>query len=61
VDNRAIEKRDDFGLKVIERQYSKEKLASLISTPFQTTIKLPIENINTWRKQFNPSLVELAP
>lgn len=61
VDNRAIEKRDDFNLMVVERQHIAEKLPQAIYSPFDTKINLPIDNINTWRKQFNPSLEDLVP
>lgn len=52
VDNRAEEKRKDFNLKVIARQDLRECLTKEIGRSFTTDIKIPIDNINTWREQF---------
>lgn len=59
VDNRAIEKRNDFNLNVIEREQM-EKLSETIRTPFSTHITLPVEKINVWREQFNTSVADLV-
>lgn len=52
IDNRAIEKKKDFNLKVIERMNMKSELENMIKSDFKTEIKLPIENINIWKSQF---------
>lgn len=52
VDNRAIEKSKDINLKIILRDDIENKLESMIQENFKTEIKLPINNIITWKKQF---------
>ncbi len=52
IDNRALEKQKDFNLHVIERKYLKAELLQRINSGFKTQIKLPLDNINTWKKQF---------
>ena len=54
IDNRAIEKRDDFNLMVIERGNT-EKLSEIIAAPFHTSIQIPTDNIDKWKAQFNGS------
>jgi polysaccharide pyruvyl transferase WcaK-like protein len=51
VDNRAIEKRRDFNLEVVDRG-DFERLKFLISENFSTNIKLKNENISHWKSQF---------
>ncbi|MEJ7645281.1 MAG: polysaccharide pyruvyl transferase family protein [Chryseolinea sp.] len=53
IDNRAEEKRKDFGLPVLDRTKI-EELDSLLNTAFKTTIRLPGENISKWKAQFRP-------
>lgn len=53
VDNRAIEKKKDFNLKVIERKDQKELLENTILSNFSTEIKVPLENIAKWKEQFS--------
>lgn len=52
IDNRAIEKSKDFNLPIIDRTHIKTHLARMISSEFRTEIKIPLENIITWKKQF---------
>ncbi len=52
VDNRAIEKKKDFNLNVIERKELEYKLEILINSEFKTEIKIPSENIARWKNQF---------
>ena len=52
VDNRAIEKKKDFNLKVIERKDLLTELNTLINSDFKTTIKIPLGNIQKWKSQF---------
>lgn len=53
VDNRAIEKKKDFNLNVLERNELEGKLNSLLNSEFQTEVKIPLENIAKWKNQFN--------
>jgi polysaccharide pyruvyl transferase WcaK-like protein len=52
IDNRAMEKRKDFNLPVVERGDIKS-LEYIISNSFETDIHLPVENINKWKSQFD--------
>jgi polysaccharide pyruvyl transferase WcaK-like protein len=52
VDNRAIEKRNDFNLTVIERD-NPAKLSEMIEMPFNTKLILPTEKIAAWKAQFS--------
>ena len=52
VDNRAIEKKKDFNLMVIERRDLKDNLKRLIDSELKMDIKIPIANINKWKAQF---------
>ena len=52
IDNRAIEKSQDINLKIILRDEIENKLETMIQEDFKTDIKLPIENILKWKKQF---------
>lgn len=52
VDNRAIEKKKDFNLNVIERKDLKNNLEGMINTEFETKINIPMENIEKWKSQF---------
>lgn len=51
VDNRAIEKKKDFNLNVIER-INLKNLDDYINSEFKTDIKLDFEVIDNWKKQF---------
>lgn len=51
VDNRAIEKKRDFGLEVVDRT-DFGRLSFLINENFSTKIKLKNENISHWKAQF---------
>ena len=51
VDNRALEKKRDFNIPVIERQKIDE-LPKLINSSYITDIHIPIEEINRWKRQF---------
>jgi polysaccharide pyruvyl transferase WcaK-like protein len=51
IDNRAIEKQKDFNLTIINRDkidYLKDKILS----SFNTDIRIPVSNIDLWKKQF---------
>lgn len=52
IDNRAIEKQKDFNLNVVLRS-NVEKLESIINSEFSTNIKIPLDNINKWKSQFD--------
>lgn len=52
VDNRAIEKKKDFNLTVIERSELKNNLKKLIDSELKMDIKIPIDNIARWKCQF---------
>lgn len=51
IDNRATEKAKDFNLTVLDREKI-DQLEKLIQTPFETQIKIPVENIAKWKSQF---------
>ncbi|THE09064.1 polysaccharide pyruvyl transferase family protein [Bacillus timonensis] len=51
IDNRAREKSKSFNLPIIERD-NIQGLNEMINSQLATEIKIPIENINRWRKQF---------
>ncbi|HPF12211.1 MAG TPA: polysaccharide pyruvyl transferase family protein [Flavobacteriaceae bacterium] len=51
IDNRAIEKKKDFNVPVLERAHI-SALKSTIQSSFSTQINLPMEKINTWKQQF---------
>lgn len=51
VDNRALEKKKDFNLNVLERKNISE-LENIINDSFVTDIRLNLNNINSWKKQF---------
>ncbi len=52
VDNRAIEKKKDFNLTVIERSVLKANLKQLIVSELKMDINIPLANINKWKAQF---------
>lgn len=52
VDNRATEKRRDFGLPVLERE-ELPNLDAMIRAKTATSIRLPMEAIARWRGQFS--------
>lgn len=52
VDNRAIEKKKDFNLTVIERHELNSDLKKLINSELKTDIKIPTDNIVKWKAQF---------
>ncbi|WP_407269620.1 polysaccharide pyruvyl transferase family protein [Radiobacillus sp. PE A8.2] len=52
IDNRALEKSKDFNLTVVDRKDIAD-LEGKINSEFTTTINIPLENINKWKKQFN--------
>ena len=51
IDNRAFEKAKDFNIVVCARDQLGQ-LRSLINSEFVTKIDLPLNNIETWKKQF---------
>ena len=51
VDNRAKEKEKDFNIKVIARE-DVDTLPDIINSSFRTEIKIPVERINEWKRQF---------
>lgn len=52
VDNRAIEKKKDFNLNVIERKDLRRDLLNAIVKDFVTKINIPSDNIAKWKSQF---------
>lgn len=52
VDNRAIEKKKDFNLNVIERKDLKRDLLNAVVQDFVTEINIPLDNIAKWKSQF---------
>lgn len=51
VDNRALEKKKDFNLPVILRG-DDEGINNFIYGSYKTEIRIPLENINRWKAQF---------
>jgi polysaccharide pyruvyl transferase WcaK-like protein len=51
VDHRALEKKKDFQLTVLDRN-DIHLLEGMIDDRFKTDIQLPIDNIQAWKKQF---------
>jgi polysaccharide pyruvyl transferase WcaK-like protein len=51
VDHRALEKKKDFNLTVIDR-HDVDLLEGLIDDTFKTEIQLPLDNIQAWKNQF---------
>ncbi len=51
VDNRAAEKSRDFNLATLPRE-DLEQLATRLSRPFATEIRIPQEEIRSWKSQF---------
>lgn len=51
IDNRALEKKKDFNLTVLNRENILD-IEELISQDFVTSINLPLNNIEKWRNQF---------
>jgi polysaccharide pyruvyl transferase WcaK-like protein len=51
VDHRALEKKKDFNLVVLDRKDS-DQLSGLIDDTFKTEIHLPLAHIEAWKKQF---------
>ena len=52
VDNRACEIARDTGLNVVTRNRIFYFLSDMIDSDFQTSIRLPVENIHKWLSQF---------
>lgn len=57
-DNRATEISKDTGLKIIDYREVPEHLAEEVHRTFKTEIKLPIENIQKWKRQFGGNKIE---
>ena len=53
VDNRALEISKDTNLCIVDRQNIQLELEDKINQNFETMIKLPVENIEVWKSQFN--------
>ena len=51
IDNRALEKKKDFNIPVIDRANLKE-LGNVLYSELKTDIHLPIEKIKQWKEQF---------
>ena len=51
VDNRALEIGNDVNLNVIKRE-NVENTLEFINNEYKTDIKLPLENIERWKKSF---------
>ena len=54
IDNRALEKARDFGLNVLDRKEI-DSIDHLINETNSTHIRLPIDNIESWKAQFSKS------
>jgi hypothetical protein len=52
VDNRAIEKKIDFNLTVVDRKDIKTKLKDVLVANIVNDINLPLRNIDKWKSQF---------
>ncbi len=52
VDNRAEEKKKDFNLNVIPRDWDISTYIDFFNNSYTTNIKIPLENITKWRSQF---------
>jgi len=52
IDNRAIEKKKDFNINVVERS-DIQLLPDLIQSEFKTEIQIPLDNIKKWKNQFS--------
>lgn len=52
VDNRALEIAKDTNLPVIKRESTMKELMEAIMFARETSIKLPLENIQRWKDQF---------
>ena len=52
VDHRALEKKKDFNLTVLDRN-DVHLLEGMIDDTFKTKINLPLDNIKAWKNQFN--------
>lgn len=53
VDNRALEISKDTNLYVVDRENIKYELEDRINQDFETMIKLPLDNIDVWKRQFD--------
>lgn len=51
IDNRAIEKKKDFNINVVERK-DIETIADIINNKVETKLTLDFNKINQWKKQF---------
>ena len=51
VDNRAREKKKDFDIPCVERDEI-ESVEKMLTSSFETSIKIPLERINEWKSQF---------
>ncbi|ADT85358.1 polysaccharide pyruvyl transferase family protein [Vibrio furnissii] len=52
VDNRALEKKKDFNINVIDRKNIGEELLDVIHSSFDTEIQIPLNSISEWKNQF---------
>lgn len=52
IDNRALEKKKDFNLNVLDRE-NIHMLPEIINNKIQTKLHLDFDKINQWKKQFN--------
>lgn len=52
IDNRAAEIGKDTGLPIFSRQANEDEIVSLISSPYEPTINLPLDAIQSWIGQF---------
>ncbi|EHG1305041.1 polysaccharide pyruvyl transferase family protein [Vibrio parahaemolyticus] len=51
IDNRAWEKKKDFNLPVVERN-DEVAISNFINNDYKVDVKIPIDSINRWKKQF---------
>ena len=60
IDNRAKNIGKDTGLPVIEREDIEVLLQEKINSEFVTDIRMPINNIKKWKKQFQINPVSIS-
>lgn len=55
IDNRAVEMKEDFNIPCLHRN-DYEALEKMIKSSFETKIRIPVENIQTWKNQYKTFL-----
>ncbi len=52
VDNRALEKKQDINLPVIDRKEQEQQLAERVAQSWATEVRIPLDRIQEWKQQF---------